>query len=165
MLYRFSGELPYRRVRRMFSIPNPAAGAEISITVPAGVTWELISLIAVFTASAVVATRRPRLQVTDGTTAGVRVSANTNATASQVLSYGWLQDVANVSVGTDGTTAIPHLTLEPGWIVSTSTIAIDPGDQWSAIGGLIIETTYQGGAENLEVISDQLASLVAETGS
>ena len=158
---RFSGQVAYRRTRRMLAIAQPTVGAELTFTVPYGVLWELVSLVGTFTASAVVATRRPALQVSDGSTVGVRVPANTNATASQAIRYSWSQDVANVAVGTDGSTAIPHLILESGWIVSSSTLAIDVGDQWSGLASLVYETTWRGGAIDLDELGGAVVELVA----
>lgn len=156
---RFSGEQVWRRTRRIYTFPSPAAGVEVSIVVPGGVEWELVSFLATFTASAVVATRRPRLIVTDGSTAGVRIPANTNATASQVITYSWSQDVANVAVGTDGSTAIPHLLVETGWVIGTQTLALDTGDQFSGLAALVYESTVQLGGVNLEATPELLVDV------
>ena len=65
-----------------------------------------------------------------------------------------------MSVGTDGSTAIPHLVLEPGWVVAVATIALDAGDQWSGIGAHVIETTYRRGPTALEDLGAQVVELV-----
>lgn len=46
---------------------NPAAGAEVSETVPAGETWCLLGVRVTLVTSATVATRQPILTLDDGT--------------------------------------------------------------------------------------------------
>jgi hypothetical protein len=66
---------------------NPAAGAEISESVPAGVRWLLKTFTFVLVASAAAANRSPILTIDDGATVIFETGSNVLQTASQTAKY------------------------------------------------------------------------------
>lgn len=125
-------------------VANPAAGADWSITVPAGSIWRVLVIRAVLTASATVATRVPILQVKDaaGNTifdvppaatlaAGGGANMNWSAGANSIVSNN-SRFMQGLPMG---------MILPEGAVISSSTVAIQTGDQWSAIN-LLVEQAY-----------------------
>jgi len=132
---------------QLFTVANPAAGADWAFVCPAAVKARVQSFNAVFTAAAVVATRIPRVQVKrvaatlvwqaapqQGITTGViaQVSAS-DTTVNSVV------DVTTVNLPIPG-----PLFIEPGDTVGVNTLAIQGADQWSAIS-LELETWMEQG--------------------
>ena len=122
-----------RGLIRLIVGTDPAAGAEISETVPAGVKWRLISLRAMFYASATVANRTPKLQLTDGTftffTSGV--SATITASVTGIFSFAVLgqEDTSNNAAITQ---CIPdNLMLLPNYKITTVTGEKQADDNWT----------------------------------
>lgn len=114
---------------------NPAAGVEISETVPAGVSWVLRSIAFSLTTSATAANRAVRVVLDDGATIFLRTGGNTTQTASQTLDY----VAADFGVvGTIGTQTVlvgmplPPYRLLPGHRVRTITINFQAGDDFTA---------------------------------
>lgn len=127
---------------RSVQVASPAAANDWSVTVPAGEEWKVKCIHALYTASATVATREPRFQIKDdagnvmflvasdatlaaSNTADCTVfpgaSQSGNATANKIL-YG----------------LPPDLVLPGSWTISSSTLNISAGDQWSQIN-LVVE--------------------------
>jgi hypothetical protein len=100
---------------------NPAGAAEVSETVPAGVTWELVAV----TVSFVTATQSPwpALKITDGTNTVFQSLCGTAAiTAGTTVQCSWV--AGTVPAGAAATTAnqgsLPTgLILFPGSVIST----------------------------------------------
>lgn len=120
---------------RVITVPNPAVGAEWSLTVPAGVNWFVLGITALFTTSAAVATREPAFVFTDGAAHIVGLTSAFTITASVSFTL-----VANVGVipfsqsTIFGNPQVPFdLRLLAGWTVGSNTNLIDVADQWSAI--------------------------------
>jgi len=121
---------------------TPGAGADISETVPTGARWELIAFLAIFTASATVATRITQLQLSDGTNVLFKSPAVFSTTASGASSYGWAQGMplATTVNAQSAPAGLPvNHRLGAGYKIVTSTTAIQVGDQWSAIRYLVRE--------------------------
>lgn len=138
------GETAYRL--RNVAGTQPAAGAEISEAVPAGVRWEILSIKYVLTCAAVAATRFSQLLLDDGTAnVFAQMSQVTGLTTGQVGTFTWAQGLANqlvvVAAGTPNITApFPtHLRMGPGFRWRTLTAAIQGADQYSAIQYLVRE--------------------------
>lgn len=114
---------------------TPAAGAEISETVPTGAQWELISFEADLTTAVAVANRVPVFTIDDGANIYYRAPVNGNETASATwrnilttigsVNNGLLQNVA-----VEG--APSNLRLPAGHRIRTATIAIQGADQYAA---------------------------------
>lgn len=113
---------------------NPAAGLEISETVPTNARWELRTFIAQLVASAAAANRRPTLLFDDGANVFWRVNSNVNQVAGETSIY-------QAAIGAPFATldarvyALPlpaRLPLMGGYRVRSSTAAIDVGDDYAA---------------------------------
>lgn len=120
---------------RSIAVANPGAGVEIVINVPIGVAWEVIALRASFVASAVAATRIPRLVYNDAALREFARMPNVlQATAAQTLIITWAAGVNSrvsagglLEVGTD----IPNrIIIGPGGRIQTTTAALQAGDTW-----------------------------------
>jgi hypothetical protein len=111
---------------------DPAAGVEISETVPTGARWKLRSIAFTLVASAVVANRTPVLTIDDGANVLWEVSNNVAQTASQTVKY---RAGVGVPLTTFGALAyllpLPsELPLGAGSRIRTVTGAIDAGDNY-----------------------------------
>jgi len=113
---------------------NPAAGAEISETVPTGARWMLLSIRADLVTDGTAATRTPQLILDDGTTS-LWVADPVGATSAS-LTRGF-----NAGAGADRpsstltelTWAIPYpMPLLAGFRIRTLTNNIVAGDNWGA---------------------------------
>jgi hypothetical protein len=119
----------------------PAAGADISETVPTGVRWILLALRATLTTSATVATRIPNLTLDDGANifSYNGLLAQTQG-ASTTTPWTW---AGNVPSGSSGISALLALTtpnlLQQAFRIRTQTAAIQAGDQWTAPQYLVQE--------------------------
>ncbi len=131
-----------RRARSVI-VPNPAAGAEWIIVIPAGQRWRVQTIYAVFQASAAVGNRNPTLIVDDGT-----VNIYAAAPDGAIVANGAITMIAApVRYFPTGGTALglaawpANLILEPGYRIRSSTIGLLAADQWSQIALLIEDLT------------------------
>jgi len=113
---------------------NPAAGEEISETVPTGVKWRLISLRASFVASATVINRVPRLQLMDGIysffTSGVSATITAGTTSNFSFAVVGQEDTSTPSAVVQ---CIPdNLMFLPDQKITTATGGIQADDDWDA---------------------------------
>lgn len=129
----------YDRTNRFsFRPPPPAAGADISITVPSGVYWDVNTLSALFTAGAGVANRLVGFFVKnqDGQTV-YTYQTTTALTANQTCTFTFSEDFAT-GMQTPANSGLilcpsPKPYFLPGWSFGTVTGAIAAADQWSAV--------------------------------
>lgn len=120
----------------------PAAGAEISETVPTGARWELISFEADLVTSAVAGNRQPRLILDDGTNTFYQVADNINEVASNTYRNIWAQGMTTglAAIFNVVREAIPvGIRLGAGFRIRTLTTAIDVGDQYASPKYLVRE--------------------------
>jgi len=113
---------------------NPAAGNEVSETVPTNARWRLKSLIATLVTDATVVTRVVRIVIDDGTNMLWRGSAAFDQTASWDIYYVFADHTFR---GDDnqGQIHMPlprDLLLFQGWRVRTVTANLQAGDNWAA---------------------------------
>lgn len=114
---------------------NPAAGAEISETVPAGKLWVLQWFSATLVAEVTPANRTMRIVAQRGGTPGWVWLSSVNQLATQTRIYTLMrlrgeQPTANISVYIFG--GIPDFVLLAGDVITTSTINLQAADDWSA---------------------------------
>lgn len=113
---------------------SPAAGAEISITVPSNAVWNLESLDFTLVADSTVATRGPKLIIDDGTNIFFSFSAaelaTVTASGTQEYSIG-KQGVSNGSAANALIEFYPWLRLGPGFRIRTVTSSLAAGDQYT----------------------------------
>lgn len=113
---------------------NPAAGVEISETVPTGARWRVRAFSFVFTASAAAANRAPVLTIDDGANVLWETGSAVAVTAAQAATY---RAGIGVPFFTYGTRAY-HLPLPSDlWLgagsrLRTVTGALDVGDDYAA---------------------------------
>lgn len=123
-----------------FTIANPAAGADFSVTVPAGEQWILRSMAAVLATSAAAATRTPVLLIMDGS-GNVSMAAGQGdaMAASTTWTWSFYPGATDLGVSTSPAHAPipPDLRLPPGYVIKSSTAGLQAGDQWSAIALMI----------------------------
>lgn len=136
-----AGEYPdlFERVDP-FALPiaKIAAGTDLSFQIPVGLNWNVVSVIATFTASAGVANRVINFQVKDQNGTLVYAYPLPQLTASQSQTFLFSEDVVSVpsSLTTGGTVLVPlpSTWFSSEWTFGTSTTNIQAGDQWSAVG-------------------------------
>lgn len=150
-----TGYSPVVGVQRRITIPNPAPGSDWSLTLPGGAYWRLLSLRAIFTASAVVASRIPRFQTLDGAAIINTTALTQSVAASAVQEYVLAKNVPIILAAVPGVpNQIPYLDwfLPAGYIIRASTFLIDAGDQWSAIESLFEEVDLGPYGETLGMV-------------
>jgi hypothetical protein len=120
---------------------DPAAGVEISETVPTGVRWRVISFTATLVTDATVANRIPRLQVDDGANVVATVTSTVGQTASVTAAWSWADwGAIPTSLTNANMQPLPaNLWLPPGYRIRTLTAAIVAGDNWGAPQYLVEE--------------------------
>jgi len=113
---------------------DPAAGSEISETVPTGARWRYVSLRASLVTDATVANRTPNIFFDDGANVYAAAGVNFNHAASTTLAYSFdavavtqVQTSLNAQVSTPG-----NLVLAAGHRFRTSTGSLQAGDNWGA---------------------------------
>lgn len=115
----------------------PAAGAEISETVPAGMMWRVVGFNARFTASVAVFTRVPNLVYQDSVGNTLTSSSTGNGiTATNARDVSW--SVGAVVTGLAGSAKLNAPIPETGWLyggskIVTVTESIQAADAWTAI--------------------------------
>lgn len=120
----------------------PAAGAEVSETIPTGARWKLVAFRSTFTTAVAVANRVPQLALDDGATVFATIAMNGSQAASIVQRYNWLMNFGASQQGS-GFDMMLHLPndgfLSAGFRIRTSTVNIQAADQWSATQYLVRE--------------------------
>jgi len=113
---------------------NPAAGSELSETVPTNARWRLISFYASFVTDSTVASRRPTLIIDDGTNTVFRAVTTATQGASLTGHWSWAATGCELTATVEGVVVpIPHnLFLMGGYRIKTDTDAMAAGDNWGA---------------------------------
>jgi hypothetical protein len=126
---------------RRFIGTDPAAGVEITETVPAGVAWEIRNILLSLVTNATVANRRPTLVIDDGTNDVAREAAIADQAASLTFKYDFAAAHGNASQQTTTHQALllPELVCLPGWRIRTVTSGLVAGDDYAAPVLQIIE--------------------------
>jgi hypothetical protein len=112
----------------------PAAGAEISETVPVGAIWSLKSFLFTFTTGAAVANRVPHLIIDDGTNQLLNLAYASTIAASlttQILTALGITPIV-VSDGVARLNTPTNILLSAGWRIRTLTTALQAADQYTA---------------------------------
>lgn len=118
---------------KVVSGSDPAAGAEVSDTVPAGKAWRVISVLVALVTSATVATRRTHLVIDDGTTTFYRRGSNATQAASLTQNYLFCGEGPEASArGTFVADPLPQIDLPAGARIKTVTENIQAGDDYGA---------------------------------
>lgn len=121
-----------RQFLRTLGTNNPAAGAEMALTVPAAEVWEIIAIQIPFVANGTVASRRPHITFGIGSASvDFELFGDTDITASQnrtitAATFGFSEDRADDD---DILIALPHgIVLSEGDVIATDTTNLQAGD-------------------------------------
>ena len=115
---------------------DPAAGAELTITVPSGEIWQVLGCQAQLVADATSISRLPHFEFTNSV--GLMLSAfpSDSQSASETRNYSVVAQPATLdnNSGTHTTVYIPeNIWLEPTSTVTTATLNIHAGDNWGVM--------------------------------
>lgn len=114
------------------TLTTPAAGAEISLTVPAGQEWIIIGGTVKLVTSAVAATRAPVLVIADASGSVIFTSPLSTQAASLTQTTNLAVQCPTVAVASGvAVQGIPDLALPAGCTIKTVTALKDTGDQYS----------------------------------
>lgn len=123
-------------------VPDPAAGTEWSVTVPAGALWLPQAVYGIYAATAIAGTRLPSLVFSNGEQVWARVITAAGVAANATGRFSWMRDYGdhfNIAADPTRNQSLPRLLLRPGTVLSSSTTAKDVGDQWSGVIISIVE--------------------------
>lgn len=112
----------------------PAAGAEISESVPTGVRWRILAFRYSLTSSVAVANRDSQLTIDDGANIFVQESAEAPQAASLAWRYTWAPGLV-IGAQSNATVFVPlpvGLELNAGSRIRTATQNLQAADQYSA---------------------------------
>ncbi len=123
-----------RGLIRSITGTDPAAGVEISETVPTGAVWRVMSLYTALVTDATVVDREPHLILDDGATVYYRAGFATAQAASQSRTYCWSDTgVSFVGVLGNRVGVLPSsIYMLPGHRVRTVTTGITAADNWDS---------------------------------
>ena len=117
---------------------TPAAGSDISISVPNGVLWHVDGLRAVLTASATAANRMVGFSVKDQDGNSVweyQMTAAVTANLTGTFCFSpWTSTVPTAFATTNSLLLpAPDTFIPPGWSFGSSTLNIGTADAWTAV--------------------------------
>lgn len=123
-----------RGVIRSITGTDPAAGAEISETVPTNARWQLLAIRFTLVTDATVANRRPNLQIDDGTTELARSTLQNDATAGATFHYSYQIGVQALAGAGNYFSAhiVSRTYLSGGFRIRTATTNLQAGDNFGA---------------------------------
>lgn len=121
-------------VLRSITGTDPAAGVEISETVPAGARWRLLSLHTHLVTSATVANREVVFVFDDGATGYAEVPAGASQAATLTRQYSLTRGVQRFAVATSDVLSVPapDILLPAGHRIRTATANLQAGDDFTA---------------------------------
>jgi hypothetical protein len=120
---------------------DPAAGVEVSETVPAGVRWRLVMAVLRLTTDATVVNRVVEVIIDDGVNIAAQLAGNVNEPASSTFRYNIMDSgFVGAMAGSDFAVPIPgNLILGPGFRFRTTTLSLQAADNWAAPQYLVEE--------------------------
>ncbi len=143
---------------------DPAAGAEVSITVPGRAVWDVIAIGFVLDTDGTVASRQPALIIDDGQDRIIRLPSEGSTTANSIKSYAWYRGAGhhtNTNNGLTGSLPEPTILL-PGWRVLTDTNNLQAGDNFTAPMVYVREVPQRGIAAGQDALLSALRRLIGE---
>lgn len=141
------GIVPAERVFRPVTGADPAAGAEVSVSVPGGMLWIVQSVRVTFVAAAVAVSRRPALTYDDGSTEYARAPVGTDVTTGATAALSWFAEATLGGVlGANGAVEgpLPRIPLLPGHRIRTVTLNLDVLDNYGAPVLYVAEYSIRG---------------------
>lgn len=130
---------------RVVTGTNPAIGAEISETVPAGAHWRLFGCLLTLATGPTVANRTVLIIIDDGAAEAMRATAAgaQAASATTIYSFGSFGTNLGPTGGCVASLFPDVITMLPGWRLRTTTAGFQADDDYSA-PALYIEEWLQG---------------------
>lgn len=137
----FEGSMDGRGVIKTYEGVQPAAGTEISYTIPAGVSWRILNIFISLTTSATVASRTPVFKFEYNGLEVFRESAATAHNASLTFGYTFGENSPRVGAQIYSANLYlpPDQRYQPDTIFYTQTNLIQAGDQYLAPTFLVEE--------------------------
>lgn len=128
-------------VIRSIQATNPGAGADFTVTVPAGARWQLLGLNYQLVTSAAVATRTSQLVIDDGANVVFQntQAAGQAASLTEQYCYTPLGGNSPVAQGASLLSLAPSAFLAAGYRIRSVTANIQAGDQYSLINPWVLE--------------------------
>ncbi len=122
-------------ILRSIAGTTPGAGADFTQTVPTSARWKPRAVEATLTTSAAVASRNPRLQVTDGANVLYTLDVSDGIAASSTVIFSWVMGWPLTPATTAfATRAFPaDSPVFGGWIIRAQTANLQVGDTWTAV--------------------------------
>jgi hypothetical protein len=145
---------------------DPAAGAEVSVTVPGRAMWRVHSVVAQLDTDGTAANRVPRFDFAYGGRTIYSVASTVAATADTIVNFAAGEGCdhgGSVAAGAV-TMPLPPLLLQPGATFATVTDAIVAGDNWAAPVLYVTEIPERGPDVWAELIAALRAELSARAG-
>lgn len=146
---------------------DPAAGAEVAITIPGRATLELLAIRLELVTDATVPARRTSLTIDDGTVEFFRwTSTDTQAASLTRQFYGaaGLGYETGAFRDTELLFGLPTLVLAPGWTIRTATDNLAAGDNYAAPRAYVRESMRRGETAALAFALDRLADRLERYG-
>jgi hypothetical protein len=132
---------------RVITVPNPAAGAEFTITPDDGGLWLVLGIVAQLVTSGVAGTRAVALRVDDQSATYMIAPAGTTQITGLTRLYSAFPGVG-AAAANGSIIGIPWpshgLILRGGHRIRSVTEVIDVGDQWSAIAAQVVSYPRRG---------------------
>lgn len=145
---------------------NPAAGAEVSQTVPAGERWTLKSLVVQLVTSITVASRRVSLVIDDGTNVIARITAGATQAATETRDYHFLANLGYADSAFESNvldTGMPELVLPAGYRIRTITENLDNGVNKDDFGAPTIHYLKETSSTTVDTAETVNVALLSET--
>lgn len=125
--------VPGRGGIRMFNGANPAAGSEVSDTVPSGQMWRILQFVVTLVTDANVANRRVHLQINNNSFVGPDVFGSVDQAASTTRKYSFIVGGSPLDELDDNDIIVPlpeHLYVLGSGSVNTVTTNLQAGDDF-----------------------------------
>ncbi len=159
--------VPAEVIRKVVTGDDPAAGAEVSVTVPGGELWEVQSLEVNLVTSAVVANRLPRLILDDGVTEFARIEGDISGGQAASTSMFWTWVVGGVfhnQAASAWCSLLPPIQLPGGYRLRTSTLGVDVGDNFGPPALYVYAYQVRGLERAVQRYEREVAEAIAAPG-
>lgn len=121
---------------------NPAAGADVVVTVPSGARWRFVSFRGTLTTAVAAGNRLVSLVIDDGVNLFAESPSNFTQGPSIVNTYNWFDSAQYLAAPFNLRTLAPSPSLcylHRSFRISTQTTGIQAADQWSSVVLLVQE--------------------------
>lgn len=150
-------EILRQRLQKEILVAQPAAQADWTQAVPAGVAWELLNVKALLTTDANVANRVATVRINDA--AAIQVARFQDAAAqvagvASIHEWGAGMGLTGSANGFAAGLPSPPFLMPEGWTIRSDTLALQAADQWSAVVLIVREWSIREVLLNVEWIKN-----------